>query len=430
MVAHGEAAVAQRDLDLAARRAPLARVVEQVGDRAADALGLAAHDGRLQLERRSATPSPRRRCGALDERGARSASRRTSSTTSARRRPARELDDVADERGQLVELGDDVGAQRARSSGGRLVGVRRASGCWRAGSAIGVRSSWLASATRWRCASTERSSAVQRRVEAAGQPRAARRVPSTSRRCERSGLAVERLGALREARDRRERGARDDAAEHRRHRDAERADARPGSISRRSQRASTSVSGRATCTAPRSPRPTVSTRRCTPSTVDVASCRLPAAATRACGSSTGSSADSPRGRVDGAVGAISWITPGRRREALRACRPRAERGPPAGRRARRRAARAPSGRPGPRRSSANGSARSVSASSICAAQRRSAPPRRRAPASATTTTATATARPPRRSGCAGSRLAQHVADAADGVDQRPRAPASSSLRRR
>ena len=37
--------------------------------------------------------------------------------------------------------------------------------------AIGVRSSWLASAIRWRCASTERSSASSVRVEALRQPR-------------------------------------------------------------------------------------------------------------------------------------------------------------------------------------------------------------------------------------------------------------------
>src|SRR4051812_41246783 len=54
VVAHAERAVAQLDLDRAARRAPAARVVEQVRDRAADALGLAADDGGLdaRLERR------------------------------------------------------------------------------------------------------------------------------------------------------------------------------------------------------------------------------------------------------------------------------------------------------------------------------------------------------------------------------------------
>ena len=53
VIAHRHGAICERDLDRAARRAPLARVVEQVRDRAGDALGLAADDRRLEraLER-------------------------------------------------------------------------------------------------------------------------------------------------------------------------------------------------------------------------------------------------------------------------------------------------------------------------------------------------------------------------------------------
>src|SRR3954452_10726992 len=55
MVANAERAVAQLHLDQSARRAPAASVVQEVGDRAADALGLAGDDRRLdlRLERRS-----------------------------------------------------------------------------------------------------------------------------------------------------------------------------------------------------------------------------------------------------------------------------------------------------------------------------------------------------------------------------------------
>ena len=55
--------------------------------------------------------------------------------------------------------------------------------------AIGVRSSWLASATRWRCASAERSSASSVALKLRAR-RASSSWPSISRRCERSGLAV------------------------------------------------------------------------------------------------------------------------------------------------------------------------------------------------------------------------------------------------
>ena len=103
----------------------------------------------------------RRRCGA----SARSHERRDDAVDAdvvqdaAGLAAARELDHVADEGGQLVELDEDVRAQRGSLV---LAGRRsRSSSVWMFARrlAIGVRSSWLASATRWRCASTERSSA-------------------------------------------------------------------------------------------------------------------------------------------------------------------------------------------------------------------------------------------------------------------------------
>ena len=116
--------------------------------------------------------------------------------------------------------------------------------------AIGVRSSWLASATRWRCASTERSSASS----VALKLRASRASSSLPAHLEPVGevrVAGDRLGPAREARDRRERGAGDERRRARRRgRCRRRRRARAGRSRRRSER-STSVSGRATCTAPR-----------------------------------------------------------------------------------------------------------------------------------------------------------------------------------
>ena len=76
--------------------------------------------------------------------------------------------------------------------------------------AIGVRSSWLASATRWRCASTELLERVERRVEAARQARELVLALDLEPLRE-VGVGGQRLGAAGEARDGRERRARDDA---------------------------------------------------------------------------------------------------------------------------------------------------------------------------------------------------------------------------
>ena len=129
-------AVEQVDLDQAARRAPLVGVAEQVRDRAADALGSPL----TTVGCSDAWKTTRRR------RGARRAHARARSGRCARRpRVARlgtacELDDVADQRRELVELGDDVGAQASRSSSGSRSASQHLDVARRL--AIGVRSSW------------------------------------------------------------------------------------------------------------------------------------------------------------------------------------------------------------------------------------------------------------------------------------------------
>ena len=120
--------------------------------------------------------------------------------------------------------------------------------------AIGVRSSWLASATRCRCASTERSSASSVALKLRAR-RASSSSPSTSSRCERSGLAIS--ASVR--RVKRAIGASavraDERAEGRGQRDAADADGQHQDQAAAASASSTSVSGRATCTAPRSAGP-------------------------------------------------------------------------------------------------------------------------------------------------------------------------------
>ncbi len=151
----------------------------------------------------------------------------------------------------------------------RSSGARRSASCrvwmFARSDAIGVRSSWLASAIRWRWASTERSSASSVALKEPAS-RASSSRPVTSRRCERSrppasvsARAVKRaIGAS-----------------------AVRATSAPSSAAiampatptiRRISRTwlsswSTSVSGRAISTAPSEPLPSVSTRRWVPLTV-------------------------------------------------------------------------------------------------------------------------------------------------------------------
>ena len=73
---------------------------------------------------------------------------------------------------------------------------------------------------------------------------------------------------------------------------------------------STSVSGRATCTAPRAPSPTVSTRRCTPSTVASVNARpVPLPASSRARSSTGSTGGLARGRLTVPSGVMNWNEP-------------------------------------------------------------------------------------------------------------------------
>ncbi len=130
--------------------------------------------------------------------------------------------------------------------------------------AIGVRSSWLASATRFDCAEAERSSASSVRLKLRARRVSSSR-PVSSSRCERSGSPVSASVA---------------PVKRRMGFSAVRATSAPRAIARstptpatiasctssRPSSSSTSVSGRATWIAPSWPTPTVSTRRCTPST--------------------------------------------------------------------------------------------------------------------------------------------------------------------
>ncbi len=117
-VAHRQLAVVQPDVDGRARRVPLRGVVEQVGDGAVEPRGHALDQRRLELggegdaRRVSACPLDRGRDQPVEpyvlDRGR------------VGRVVAGELDQVADERGQLLELRHQVGAQPRA-----VAGVRR-----------------------------------------------------------------------------------------------------------------------------------------------------------------------------------------------------------------------------------------------------------------------------------------------------------------
>ena len=191
VIADRERAVAQVDLDQPARRAPLVRVAEQVRDRAADALGLAADDRRLEVR-----PEHDRvagaALGALDQLAhdlvdahvvddvARLGAPRASSTTS----PTSAVSSSSSAMMSARRLARSSSGSRSASSSTWMLARRLA---------IGVRSSWLASATRWRCASTECSSASSVALKLRAR-RASSSSPSTSSRCERSGFGGQRLG--------------------------------------------------------------------------------------------------------------------------------------------------------------------------------------------------------------------------------------------
>ena len=115
--------------------------------------------------------------------------------------------------------------------------------------AIGVRSSWLASAISWRCASTERSRAASVALKLAAS-RASSSRPRTSSRCEASRLVGELLGAAREAHDRSQGRARDEPPEQGRERDSADRHDHEDQQDRGSRSLSTSVSGRAIISAP------------------------------------------------------------------------------------------------------------------------------------------------------------------------------------
>ena len=174
--------------------------------------------------------------------------------------------------------------------------------------AIGVRSSWLASSTRCRCASTELSSAASAPLKLRASRPSSSRPPSSSR-WDRSGssitASVRRVKRVTGASAARATRAPSSAATA-----TPAAASSASTSSSRSSDDSTSVSGRATWTAPSGPSPTVSTRRCTPSTVASVKARpAPLRGQLLAFSSTGSTDVSPCGRLTVPSGAISWNEP-------------------------------------------------------------------------------------------------------------------------
>ena len=162
-------AVGQPDRDRAAGRAPLGGVVEQVGDGALDGRGLAldppGQGGDVELAARRAQPHPRD--GPVDHLGEVEGLHDV-----GQRLVAGQLDEVADEVGQLLDLGADVVQQL-----GLLLGRSPpVSSAWVSRSRFvrsdvsGVRSSWPASATSRRCRSARGRQGREHRVERRGEP--------------------------------------------------------------------------------------------------------------------------------------------------------------------------------------------------------------------------------------------------------------------
>ena len=193
------------DLDLAARRAPLRGVVEQVRRPRARSSRDAAHERLLELgsERRrragcaACARSPRRRRG----RAARPPARCGWLVA------ARELDELGDERGHLVELLADVARAAARARPAAARRSRASTSMFVRRLVSGVRSSCDASATSCRCARAESSSAASIVLKLAARRRARR---GRARRCAARGrrVSVDLLGRLGQPAHRRERGAR------------------------------------------------------------------------------------------------------------------------------------------------------------------------------------------------------------------------------
>ena len=108
VVAHAHLAVAHADLDLAARRAPLGGVVEQVRDRAVEAARHSLDEARLELGEEHLVGGMA--AGALDRvRDERVEAHVLDAGLGLV--AARQVDEVGDEHGQLVELGDEVAQQ-------------------------------------------------------------------------------------------------------------------------------------------------------------------------------------------------------------------------------------------------------------------------------------------------------------------------------
>ena len=220
VIADAQLAVRQADVDGPTCWAPLDRVVDEVRDRPLDACGLSADHGGLEL-RAELEPVTRAGTRALDHRTRDLVDAHVVDGVAGLGATG-ELDDVRDERRQLVELLDDVRPQ------GFALGLRQA---LRLLQRLDVRSqacdrgAQLVARVRHQPAlSFHRAlERIERGVEAARKPRqlvvAAHLDPLG-----RVGVGGELLSTPREAGDRGERGARDDRPEPRAERDARGAD--------------------------------------------------------------------------------------------------------------------------------------------------------------------------------------------------------------
>ncbi len=199
------------DLDLAARGAPLDRVVEQVGDGPLErALDPVHRDGVAVSSIRTVVVRVRARSTAASTRRSR---RSGAAASSLELGVAGEVDQIADQHRQLLELRDHVGEHPFGAASGISFEWARTSMFVRR-LASGVRSSCEASATSWRWESIELSSAFSIVLKLPASARA-RRCRSVSIRRLRSRVAATSLGGAAEAVDRRQRRPRDEYAEAR-----------------------------------------------------------------------------------------------------------------------------------------------------------------------------------------------------------------------
>ncbi len=168
---------------------------------------------------------------------------------------ARELDDVADQRRHLLELAMDVLLELARGSPPAAVAGRISTSKFVRRLVSGVRSSWDASATSWRWAATDCSSAASIVLKLAAS-RLSSSWPDTSMRLRQVVRLGDVLGGVGQPAHRPQRLAGDERPQQRRQRDApDRHKQEPDPQLRRARRRRRSGGGRSAPRSRRRPRP-------------------------------------------------------------------------------------------------------------------------------------------------------------------------------